>query len=472
MRPPAALPRDDLQDSLLLRRLLRWPAFQFSLILPTAVVVAVVLISTWKGIEHPSFNFGTVFTWVVWWGALLLSLAFLGRAWCLVCPVGAVGEWIQRLSLWWRSPFTAGYHVAWPRRLRTMWLPTALFVVFIWLDNAVGISNSPRMTAGLIAVLLLGAAWVDLVFERRTFCRYVCPLTSFIGLNALVSAFELRRRDRGVCTAACATKDCFRGSATAYGCPMGEFPGAMDSNLHCILCAECVRSCPYDNIALRFRTPGRDLWAMGRTRLDAAVSAATVVGLATVLPLLMLTLLPALRGFLAGLLPAGEAPRLVATGILFGAGVATTAALVCAFAALSRLAAGDPAVSTRVLVCRYAFALLPLGLAKYLADLADHLFRTWGAVPEVTRALLLDFPFNQVVPGRVAVVHLLGPLETYLVQTALLVGGLLFTLDAARRISLRVYPRGPAAVAAFLPMAGLSFLLTLMSLWMLGIALP
>lgn len=467
-RAPALVGRD-LQDFALIRRVLRLRAFQFLVTLPTAALVAVVLISTWVGIEHPGFNFGIVFTWVVWWGALLLSLVFLGRAWCLACPVGAVGEWIQRLSLWWRSSYTAGYHFRWPRLLRNMWLPTALFVVFIWLDNGLGIANSPRLTAALIAILLLGAAWVDLFFERRTFCRYVCPLTSFIGVNALVSVLELRARDREVCRTACPTKDCFRGNSRNYGCPMVEFPGAMDTNLNCILCTECVKGCPHDNVALRLRAPGRDLWAMTRPRLDGAASAAVIVGLATIVPLLTMTFLPDLRGALAGLLPGGDAPRLVAVAILFAAGIATSVALVYAFSHLSRLAAGDPTVSTRALFARYAYALIPVGLAKYLADLLDHLLRTWGALADVTRALAIDFPFNRAIPGRVTVVHLLGPSQTYLLQAGLLLAGLLVALYAAHRISLRVSPSREAAFASFLPMAGLGFVLTLVSLWTLGI---
>ncbi|MEK6529638.1 MAG: hypothetical protein AABZ48_01995, partial [candidate division NC10 bacterium] len=62
------------------RRALHLRTFQFLAIVPAALVVAVVVASTWLGIDHPGFNFGTVFTWVVWWGALLLSFVFLGRA--------------------------------------------------------------------------------------------------------------------------------------------------------------------------------------------------------------------------------------------------------------------------------------------------------------------------------------------------------------------------------------------------------
>ncbi len=470
-RRPHALTRD-LQEFALLRRLLRLRPLQFLLILPALLVTAVVVISAAVGIEHPNFNFGTIFTWVVWWGGLLFSFVLIGRAWCLVCPVGALGEWIQRFSLWWRSAYQAGYGFPWPRRLRTLWLPTALFLVFVWLDNGYGLSNSPRMTAGLVVILALAAAWIGLLFERRAFCRYVCPLTAFIGLNSLFSVFELRQRATDVCRR-CVTKDCFRGNETAYGCPMGEFPGGgMDTNFYCTLCTECIKSCPHENIALRFRASGRDLWEMRRLRADGAFAAAIIVGLATVLPLLLVALLPGLRGALVGALPAGDWPRLVAVGLLFVAGAAASVGLVYGFSYVSARATGDGAATTRMLFTGYAYSLVPLGLFRFAADLLDHALRTWGALLDVSRALILDFPFNRALPRAVTVSHLLHPTGVYVLQVALLLSALLFSLYAMHRISLRLTADRARALASFLPMAGLALALTLAGVWTLGTALP
>ncbi len=453
-----------------IRRALRFRPFQFLAIVPAALIVAVVLTSTWLGIDHPGFNFGTVFTWVVWWGALLVSFIFLGRAWCFVCPVGAVGEWVQRLAFWGRSRSGAGLQLRWPRPLRNLWLASALFLAFLWLDTGYGISNSPRLTAGLIIFLIVASAWIGFLFERRAFCRYLCPLTAFIGVNSLFSVLELRSRDREVCRTDCPTKDCYRGNETTYGCPMGEFPGAMDSNFFCILCTECIKGCGHDNIGLRVRAPGRDLWSQRRPRLDGAFAAVTVVALATLVPLLTYASLAPLRRALAAVLPAGvppnDPPRLVASGVLFALGIGATVGLVGAFCSLSRRAGG--AVPGRTLFVHYAYALVPLGLFRFLADLLDHALRTWGTLGDVTRALLLDFPRNRVVAGRVTVLRLVGPVETYFAQTVLLLAGLLFTLFALWRISLRLFEDRDVALASFLPMAGLSVVLTLVSLWMLG----
>ena len=457
------------------RRLVRLRAFQFLLVLPTTALVGVVLCSAAVGVEHPSFNFGATFTWVVWWGTLLGSFVVLGRAWCLVCPIGAAGEWIQRLSFWRRVPYTAGYHVRWPRPLRNLGLATGRFVVVVWLDNGYGMSNSPRMTAGLIVVLALGAAWVSLFFERRAFCRYVCPLTAFIGLCSLYSVFELRSRDRTLCRSACSTKDCFRGNARQYGCPMGEFPAVMDSNLYCILCTECLKGCPHGNLAMRFRPPGRDLWAMSRPETGGAVAAAVVVGLTTCLPLLLLVLLPGLRRELGAVMPSGEAPngaaRLVAVSLLFALGIAAGAGVIWGFSALARRTARGPGVPTRAVFTRAAYALVPLALFKMMADLLDHALRTWGGLLDVTHALALDFPLNRVVPGRVTVVPVPAPGVVYTLQVALILCGLAASLYALERISGRLYAEREVALRAFVPLAGLALILALMGLWTLGIGL-
>src|SRR3990170_1193022 len=188
---------------------------------------------------------------------------------------------------------------------------------------------------------------------------------------------------------------------------------------------ECVKSCPRDNIVLRFRPPGRDLWTRSRPRLDGAVGATVVAGLATVVPFLVVLLLPGTRSLFARVLPAGlppnDPPRLAAVAVLLGIGVGASVALAYGFSRLAHVAARSPEVTARSLFIRYAYALIPIGLSRLLADVLDHALRTWGALGDVTRALLLDFPMNRVIPGHVSVVHLLGPVTVYALQAGLLV---------------------------------------------------
>ena len=83
----------------------------------------------------------------------------------------------------------------------------------------------------------------------------------------------------------------------------------------------------------------------------------------------------------------------------------------------------------------------------------------------------LDGMTFTVMPGRVTVIHLLGPDSVYALQAALVLGGLAWSLYALWRISERLFGDRRAALSAWVPMAGLSLVLTLMSLWTLGIGL-
>jgi hypothetical protein len=97
-----------------------------------------------------------------------------------------------------------------------------------------------------------------LVFERRTFCRYLCPVGGFIGLYSQMAPIELRVKDRQVCVEH-TEKSCYTGSDDGYGCPWLVFPGSLTANTYCGLCTECLKTCTRDNIALYVRPPAADL---------------------------------------------------------------------------------------------------------------------------------------------------------------------------------------------------------------------
>src|SRR3990170_902623 len=147
----------------LLRRLVKLHSLQFLFVLPVLAVVVLASISMIFGVRHPGFNFGLVLTWVVWWGLLILLFAVVGRGWCIMCPFGALAEWLQRRSLWWKTKWGLGFDFRYPRRLQNIWLAIALFVGFIFLDAGYGISNNPALTAGLIVALILWAMWIGLL---------------------------------------------------------------------------------------------------------------------------------------------------------------------------------------------------------------------------------------------------------------------------------------------------------------------
>jgi len=227
-----------------------------------------------------SRNFSIVFVWIAWWAVLILvAVPFFGRGWCAVCPIPLPGEWLQRGAV--LTPpdkHPKRLNRRWPRPLRSIWLQNASFLLLALFSSV--LLTTPYITGIVLAAMLFAAIGLSLIFERRSFCRYLCPVGGFIGLYSKTAPLELRIKDRRVC-AACDGKPCYNGSAAGYGCPWDVFPGGLSKNTYCGLCMECIRTCPHDNIAVNARPFSADL-ARPTARLDEAFKAFVMLGSAVI----------------------------------------------------------------------------------------------------------------------------------------------------------------------------------------------
>jgi polyferredoxin len=113
-------------------------------------------------------------------------------------------------------------------------------------------------------LLILVAVDVSLIFERRAFCSYVCPVGHLLGLYALLSPWEWRADDAGVC-ASCRTKDCVAKKnqyrLAGRSCTSGLYPASITDNRDCLLCTQCFKACPQENVRFGVRRPLADLLA-------------------------------------------------------------------------------------------------------------------------------------------------------------------------------------------------------------------
>ena len=256
----------------------RRPQFivQLAAVAGLSLVVVTGLLGTPVGSRNPA----TVLVWIAWWAALMIvAVPLFGRLWCSICPLPLPGEWLQRGAMLRSGGTGRGRSLRWPRRLRGMWVQTAAFILVAIFSLPV--LTQPRLTAILLVGLALLAIAISLVFERRSFCRYLCPVGGFIGLYSQAAPLELRVRDVRVC-ADHTTKTCYAGSAAGYGCPWMTFPAALKTNVSCGLCLECLRTCPLDNIAINLRPMGSDLGSPQRVGLDEAFKSLLLVGSALV----------------------------------------------------------------------------------------------------------------------------------------------------------------------------------------------
>lgn len=256
----------------------RYPQMAVFIVMLIGYIFAILagLIGTPVG----SHNFSIVFVWIAWWAILILvAVPFFGRGWCAVCPIPLPGEWLQRgavLSPPDKRPKWLNLRV--PKMFRNIWLQNISFLLLALFSSV--LLTTPNITGIVLAAMLFAAIGLSTVFERRAFCRYLCPVGGFIGLYSQTAPIELRIKDKQVCVT-CEGKPCYNGSQAGYGCPWDVFPGGLTKNTYCGLCMECIRTCPHDNIAVNLRPFSADL-AKPSTRMDEAFKAFIMLGSAMI----------------------------------------------------------------------------------------------------------------------------------------------------------------------------------------------
>ena len=256
----------------------RYPQLAVFIIMLVGYIFAILagLIGTPVG----SHNFSIVFVWIAWWAILILvAVPFFGRGWCAVCPIPLPGEWLQRgavLNPPDKRPKWLNLRV--PKFFRNIWLQNISFLLLALFSSV--LLTTPNITGIILAVMLFAAIGLSTIFERRAFCRYLCPVGGFIGLYSQTAPIELRIKDKQICVT-CDGKPCYNGSQAGYGCPWDVFPGGLTKNTYCGLCMECIRTCPHDNIAVNLRPFSADL-AKPSTRMDEAFKAFIMLGSAMI----------------------------------------------------------------------------------------------------------------------------------------------------------------------------------------------
>jgi NosR/NirI family nitrous oxide reductase transcriptional regulator len=479
-------PRLELTRFRLVRRVLSSRLFQFLFILPNQIIFWFVIFTGILGLADPTRNFATVITWYIWFAAVFLLMVGVGRAWCLMCPFGGFAEWVQRLTLWKRHPRVLTLGRRWSRSLsRYGLIPSLLvFVALTWFEEYFNIAGPgvPAYTSYMVFFIIALALTTFLVFERRTFCRYLCPLSGLIGTvgsTGMVAGFRTKNRD--VCLS-CPTKDCMRGSERGYGCPWYEWPGSATSNLMCGLCAECFKNCPSDNIGLFVQPPLTSVVQPARRRWDIAVVALGLFGIVVFQQVNALPWYAIVDGSLNRLMHFPGYPNPLD---YLGAIAATMAVAVGYFALVRALTArrqpplralGADTAHGAVGRTRWAafepwltplaYGLIPLVASDYLArqlpKLFDHALRI---VPAISDPFDLGWNLFGTAHSPLYAAHLLSNAWVVRVQVMVIAVGAIGSLYATLRIvrrdlsSLAARPTLLALLgAAFVAAAGIALM--------------
>lgn len=209
-------------------------------------------------------NLANLIVWSYWWPLIVLSAIFLGRVWCMVCPMELLTSLAARVGLKRSSPGL----------LRSGWVITLFYVLILFVGiQTLAIHRIPFRMGLYMLMLLAAAVVVGLLFKRNAFCAYVCPVGHLLGLYARLAPLGWGVRDKALC------RDCKDHSCIAAGnayqfqgrsCGVDLTPANLDDNMACLLCGQCLKACDRNNPGVEgrpnpgwfLRRPFKDLLAM------------------------------------------------------------------------------------------------------------------------------------------------------------------------------------------------------------------
>jgi len=107
-----------------------------------------------------------------------------------------------------------------------------------------------------------GAVLFCLIYQRESWCRYVCPLGG-LGAGYSAAAMIHVHANPNVCAAQCTTHECFKGTADSPGCSVFHHPMYARDGQHCKMCMKCLSICPHESARLYLRPPLQGVWRVG-----------------------------------------------------------------------------------------------------------------------------------------------------------------------------------------------------------------
>lgn len=361
----------DLLDVYFFRNLLKnrffRPAVNFLLFILLLIIIYFGLSSESDLRFMGGIPFATTMIWDIWHPLLAFTIILVGRLWCFACPIGAIGDWTQ-------SVFS--FNRKYPEKFRNLWIAVVLFlVIFAGERHLFQFTRNPPNTAYLLLFFTGLAIVMGAFYEKRSFCRYICPIGLMLGVFSMLSAIELRCKSRKTCQDH-DIKECVIGSKAGKACPVGEFPQTMERNNQCIMCMECVKSCSKGNIRLTPRLPGADIINSKKTHLaEAYLVHGIIIIFLFVIGMERMQFRNVIINFVKSTLPVDSLTFLDLYWRNMWA--------VIIFVVLTLGATGLMYLSTRATSGKNAkqkfielsYAFIPLGLSVYLAENTFHLLK-------------------------------------------------------------------------------------------------
>ena len=355
----------DLLKSPLVHSALKNPSFPGLLQWAAAPFFFILALFLLFGPADAEKNIGSVYSWALGWPMLVIGSFIWARFWCTICPMGTTGALVKQVK-------SFDFPLPHVFKKYSYWLIMLMAITVIWLEIVTDMRHHPSRLGLLLVAIFGGSFLFSLLFERQSWCSYICGLGDMMGFFAKVSPLELRA-DKNVCLSSCAGHECYTGTGDSPGCPYFQLAPALDSNQHCKLCLGCLKNCPHRAVNLFLRPPGKELWEL---REGSAVVSFFVMAMLGALTCELLAG-SALPGWVTE--KAGCTWTAAITIILTGLILAANGGLLVT-SWLSSLFSGD---KTSNHYCLYGQAYLPLVLSAFLGYHSYYLLTLGGKLPGV-----------------------------------------------------------------------------------------
>jgi hypothetical protein len=351
-------------------------------------------------------------------------------------------------------------------------LAVLLLLLFLWAYEAFSLWDSPWWTAWLALIYFASALAIDGFFRGATFCKYICPIGQFNFVQSLVSPLEVKVLDPKVCTE-CRTKDCIRGRDGIPGCELNLFQPRKAGNMDCTFCLDCIHACPHHNIGILAEPPAKELWyehvrsGVGRFGKRPDLAALTLVLVFGAYANAAGMIAPVLewQEQVASLLP--QPSRILATILFYLFGLVVLPALMVGLPAVLSRWLGHLKESRLEVAARFAYCLVPLGFAMWLAHYSFHFLASFEVLTPAIQRFASDLGIALGQPEwRYACCR---PVADWLPRLEIIFFdlGLLLSLYSAYRIALSQSEQTARALLVFAPWALLSVFLFAAGVWII-----
>jgi len=435
--------------------------FQFSVTFPSLIFFYFILISGIIGSPVGNRNITTVFVWILWWFLLITFMVPFGsRVWCTVCPFPFFGEWYQRRTLVISRKGKSdtgqmrGLNKKWPAALSNIWMQNIGFLILCTFSTIM--LTRPFVTAVALGGLIVIATILHMIYRGRVFCKYICPVSGFLGLYSMTAMVEIRPKDTNVCKK-CREKGCRNDGENGWACPWSLYPGGIERNNYCGFCMECIKTCSHSNMTLKRRAFCKDTEIKG---YDEAWKAFIMFSSAILYSVTLLSPWGSVKDW-ANFSETGNTQGFaVYTATLWLSTLVILPAMWVCASWLGKVLSGNRRISTREIFLSYSYLLVPMGLLAWIAFSLPLVMINGSYVISVSSDPLgwgwnlfgsANLPWTPVFPEYVVYIQIL-----------LLISGLFLSLKYGAKIAVSMYPDKNQAILSLIPVGGLCTCFTLL----------